>query len=133
MKRPKNAATVLAALLLLSTANIGTLFIASCATTTGDPIVVNAEKTTANAVDIIDTFLKIEYENPQLKQSAPKIHEYANYVRKNAPQWIATARNLTQTYKYSRTAENKVNLQTALSVLTAVITQSQQYLTQIKH
>jgi len=105
---------------------------AGCATITGDPVLVNAEKTTAIAADAIDTFLKIEYDNQvTIKQNAPAIHQYANYVRKNAPQWLASARALTKAYETNRTSQGKFDLDTAIAVLTAAQVQSQIYIAKI--
>jgi hypothetical protein len=97
-----------------------------------DPVVVDAEKTTRIAVETFNTFFKLEFDNRALVlEKAPKIHEYANYARLHSPQWIASARALTITYKTNRTSENKANLQTALKVLQDAIDQATKYTTQI--
>lgn len=109
------------------------LFSGGCKTLTGnDPVVVDAEKSTSIAFETINTFLKLEYDNQAIiKQQAPAVHTYANYVRIHSPQWISTARALTNAYKSNRTPANKANLQTALAVLTQAISQIGQYTTKI--
>jgi hypothetical protein len=97
-----------------------------------DPVVVDAEKTTSIAVETLNTFFKLEFDNQALiLERAPAIHTYANYARRNSPQWIASARALTITYKTNRTPENKANLETALAVLSEAIAQVSKYTTQI--
>ena len=100
-------------------------FLGACVSTGGgDPIVVNAEKTTQIALDSFDSFLKYEYENRAALESVnPQIHQYANYVRENAQKWLQSARSMTQAYKYNRNETNKANLQTAIAVLQAAVTQ----------
>jgi len=98
-----------------------------------DPVVVNAEKTTAIAVETINTFLKIEREDQDLiKSKLPQAHTYANYVRVHALQWISTARSMTASYKNNRTAENKANLTTAVAVLAQAVIQIGTYTNQIR-
>jgi hypothetical protein len=97
-------------------------------TTSGDPVVVNAEKTTALATDSFDSFLKFEYDNrAALQKASPQIKAYADVIRKNGQMWLQSARIMTRAYKNNRSADNKANLQTALAVITNAITQIQQY------
>jgi hypothetical protein len=99
--------------------------LASCVSTGGgDPVVVNAEKTTQIALDSFDSFLKYEYENrAALESVSPAIHQYANYVRANGQKWLQSARSLTQAYKYNRSETNKANLDTAIAVLLEAVKQ----------
>lgn len=111
------------------------LMFSNCATVDqgADPIVVNAERITATAVDTFDVFLKYEYEQrATLERLNPAIHKYSNTLRRNGQQWLQSARSLTQAYKYNRTEQNKANLQTAISVLSEAITQVGVYMTQAK-
>ena len=110
------------------------VLIYGCAgTTTGnDPVVVDAEKSQSIALETINTFLKLEYDNRAVvKQSLPQVHTYANYVRVHSPQWIATARSMTNAYKSNRNDQNKANLQTAIAVLTQAVTQITAYTSEI--
>jgi hypothetical protein len=111
------------------------LFLISCGTTSvgSDPVVVNAEKATAIAVDTFDTAFKVEATLRQQGKVPDQINTYFNYARRNAPQWIATARAMTETYKNNRSSTNKANLQTATSVLTEAVAQINSYLAQIQH
>jgi hypothetical protein len=113
---------------------IALLFVlAACSTLSpgADPVVVNAERTTALAVDTFDTFLHLEYNNrAQLAAISPEIHKYAETIRRNGQTWLQTARTLTQAYKTNGTAQNKASLETAIAVLAAAISDSQKYIAQ---
>jgi len=94
-----------------------------------DPLVVNAERGTAIALDTFDTFLLLEYQNrTALESLSPGIHEFAEQIRTDAPQWIATARALTRAYKLNRTPENKAALATAVAVLETALKEAQAYI-----
>src|SRR5688572_9560710 len=83
-----------------------------------DPVVVNAERTTAIALDTFDTFLKFEYENKEsLEKISKDIHKVAETIRKNGKDWLVSARTLTVSYKKNRSPENKFQLMTAIAVL----------------
>lgn len=98
-----------------------------------DPVVVNAERTTAIALDTFDAFLKFEYEKKEeLAKISPDIHKVAENIRKNGKNWLMTARELTKAYKQNRSAENKFNLMTALAVLQSAMSESQKYIAAIK-
>lgn len=98
-----------------------------------DPIVVNAERVTGVALDVFDSFLRLEYENRVfLEKLDPGIHKAAEKVRYEAPKWIESAVNLTRSYKRNRTPENKFNLITAMAVLEAGMQESQRYIRSIK-
>lgn len=110
----------------------------SCNTTTttggastADPVVVTAEKTLRTAKDTFDLLLHLEYNNRAVVEKVPLgLHTYANYIRKNAPDWLITANNLKNTYKHNRSAENKASLQTALKTLSEAVLESQKYINQ---
>jgi hypothetical protein len=97
-----------------------------------DPIVVNAERTANLAADTFDVFLKLEYDNRAALQTlSPAIHQYAETLRAKGPVWLDSLRALTKAYKFNRTSENKASLQTAISVVTAAMTESSKYIGQI--
>lgn len=122
-----------ALLALVSVLGWSPLLLSTCTVSPGsDAVVVNAEKTTAVAVETFDAFFKTEYQNrDMIKEKLPQTHEFADTLRVKAPKWIQTARDLTQAYKNNRTPENKANLETAISVLQAAINQVNVYTTQI--
>lgn len=98
-----------------------------------DALVVNAERTTQIAVDTIDAFLLLEYQNRAAYAAiSPDIRTAADYMRDNAPGWIKSARNVTKVYKANRTPENKANLVTAIATLEQAMREAQQYLTLAK-
>jgi hypothetical protein len=93
-----------------------------------DPVVVNAERTTVLALDAVDTFVRWECEHRAALADVPEIKEAADYLRRNAPEWFATARELTRSYKLNPTEANGVNLEAAIGVLRRVILQLDNYL-----
>ncbi len=94
-------------------------------------VVVNAEKTLRVSKDTFDLFLKLEYQNQALvKAKFPQIHQFAEYLRKNAPTWLITANNAKNAYKHGN--GNLQALMTAIDTLTSNSTQAQTYITQLQ-
>lgn len=111
---------------------IAILAIAGCATITGDPVVVTAERTISESVDVFDTFVHVERDNEAyLLKVNPEIHKQAENVRKHAlTEWIPSARRAKDAYKLNRTAANKASLQTWTAFLTTTLTEVQTYISQ---
>lgn len=115
------------------------LLFSGCATVQqgSDPIVVNAERDTQLAADTFDLLVKTEYDqranikaiNPTLGAS---IKTGTDVIRRNAKEWLQSARVMTQAYKYNRTATNAANLQTAMATLAAGLSQAQGYIDQLQ-
>lgn len=107
--------------------------LASCAVLPGnDPVVVNAEKTTAIAYDTMEAFKTYEYNNrATLEQLNPQIEHYANVIRRNEKQWLQTARDETTAYENNRT-NGHATLDTAIDVLREAIRQIGIYMAQAK-
>ncbi len=94
-------------------------------------VVVNAEKTLRVSKDTFDLFLKLEYQNQALvKAKWPQIHQFAEYIRRNAPTWLITANNAKNDYKHGR--GNLQSLMAAIDTLTSNQTQAQTYITQLQ-
>ncbi len=94
-------------------------------------VVVNAEKTLRVSKDTFDLFLKLEYQNQALvKTKYPQIHQFAEYIRKNAPTWLITANNAKNAYKHGN--GNLQALMAAIDTLTTNQTQAQTYVTQLQ-
>ncbi len=89
-----------------------------------DPVVVRAEQITATAFDAMDAFLFWESRHPV----PDEIHEFAERLRRDAPQWFGSARALTRAYKSHRTEENKVALETVLALLETAVSESAGYM-----
>lgn len=95
-----------------------------------DAIVVNTEKVLNIALDTFNLFLKLERDNEQsLEKVSPKIHSFAESVRKDGKNWIKSAERAHDVYKANRTAENHANLVTAYKTLQSAIQESQKYIT----
>ncbi len=88
----------------------------TAATVSGDPVVVNSEKTIAIAFEAIDTFLKWEKENSATV--SPDVHAAAQAIRSKAPDQFRNARAVLRAYKQNRTPEQKALLDTWLATLT---------------
>jgi hypothetical protein len=93
-----------------------------------DPVVVNAERTTQLALDVFDTFLRWEYDNRLTLSATPEVRKAADHIRANGQDWLVTARTMTKAYKQNRTAQNKANLETAITVMRVAIDQARHYL-----
>jgi hypothetical protein len=85
------------------------------AAVTGDPVVVNSEKTIAIAFETIDTFLKWEKANQGAV--SPDVHAAAQAIRAKAPDQFRNARAVLRAYKSNRTPEQKALLDTWLATL----------------
>lgn len=93
-----------------------------------DAVVVNAERTTALALEVFDAFLQWEFENRAALAVVPEIRKTADTIRRGGITWLQSARAMTKAYKANRTPENKANLETALEVLRAAVREAQSYL-----
>lgn len=81
-----------------------------------DPIVVNAERTTAISLSIVDEFLKFDDENRDfLRTKVPSVHAVAEQLRREAPAAFDRARSLTATYKLTRIPGDGDNVNDALT------------------
>lgn len=93
------------------------LFLTGCATLTGDPVVVNAEKATRVAVIAFDGFTELEYNNRAALAKWPEIRTVADHVRQIAPDLLVTVRNATKAYKRNKTTNTLNDLAGTLLVL----------------
>lgn len=101
--------------------------IPGCVGIKGDPAVVNAERIAGIATDTVYSFLKFEETNREVINSID-VMLVAKNLSKNFPLYIDTLRSCTKAYKYNRTPENKVSLNTAISVVNAAMIEAQKYL-----
>lgn len=92
-----------------------------------DPVVVNAERTTTLALEVFDAFLSWEYTNREVLSSRPEIKKVADVIRRDGINWLETSRRLTKAYKANRNDQNKANLETAVSVLSAALSEVRIY------
>lgn len=115
---------------------IAFLFLAGCASSVdpngaynGNVYLYNAESSVVKTYQTFDTFLKFEYDNRAALQSvSPKIKEFADYVRANAPTWKKTFNALDAAYKANPTQENKDKVENMLMLLKATLVQVTAYL-----
>jgi len=97
-----------------------------------DPVLVNAERTTALAYTSFDSFFALERnQDAFVKANLPQVHKFANDLRRNAPQYLASARSATEAYRLNRSAENKATLDTLIAVLTNAMAQIGTYTAEI--
>lgn len=85
------------------------------ASVTGDPVVVNSEKTITIAFDTVDAFLRWEHTNRGVV--SPDVHAAAQALRAKAPDQFRNARAVLRAYKTNRTPEQKALLDTWLATL----------------
>lgn len=94
-----------------------------------DQIVIRSEQALAIGLDVFDTFLKLERANQKgLEAVSPKIHEFAENVRRNGPKWLKSLETAHNAYKGNRNAENHATLMTAYRTVQSAIAESQKYI-----
>jgi hypothetical protein len=100
-------------------------------TTANENVVVDAEKTLRISKDTFDIFLKLEKQNQVfVKAHLPQVHQFAEYIRTNAPTWLITANDLKNQYKHG--TGNLNLLMAALNVLKQNSSQAQTYTSQLQ-
>lgn len=96
--------------------------------TTGDPILVNAQKATETAFNTFDLFVHLEKANRPLADSIdPAIHKAAEDIRKHGLDWIDSANNAMHAYQTNRDDTSKSTLQKALADLSAGLAEARKY------
>jgi hypothetical protein len=75
------------------------------------------------------TYSAFKAANPGM---AAKVRTFVNKIRDDKTQWLNTANSLYETYRTSKTEENKNNLDTAIDVLQAALSQSTEYLAMLR-
>jgi hypothetical protein len=98
-----------------------------------DQVILRAEQTAQTARLTFDTFVHIERDNEALlKQVNPKIHEYANTIRRNGLDWVTSLRTATKAFKANRTPENQASLNTWLKTLDNATKETNKYIATAK-
>ena len=98
-----------------------------------DQIILRAEQLAQTARLTFDTFVKLERNNEAvLEKASPKIHEYANTIRRNGLNWVDSLRAATRNFKANRNAENQATLNTAIASVTNAVAETNKYISQAK-
>lgn len=95
-----------------------------------DKTLYNADKTIVEAYDVMDAFVRFEYNNRQALASTPEVSKAADEIRRNAQKWVKSAIGLRDAYAGSPTPENRSKLDDAIRVLRQAITDAQRYISQ---
>lgn len=94
-----------------------------------DPIVVNAQRVRAVALEVFDGFMKAEKENDAKWRAVnPAIHAAAEEIRRNGKTWLEDLTKATTAYQSNRTADGKSRLNRALAVVLSATSSAQEYL-----
>lgn len=111
------------------------LLLTSCASILpgNDPVVVRAEQATQLAFDTFNLVEKTEFDTyAALKATSPstaaQVRTFVNSLRRQGPEWLASARTLTHAYKANRSPENAASLSTAIAVLTSATLEANKYI-----
>jgi hypothetical protein len=121
--------------LLFSIAFAASLFCTGCQSLApggaySDKYLYTTDVTITSSYQVIDTFLKFELANRQaLLVQNPKIKVLADDIRAHYQSWNNTAIALRDAYAGNPSAVNKTNLDTAIAVIQAALTQATLYLT----
>lgn len=95
----------------------------------GDAFLYQTDFTISGAHTTIREFLKWEKDNRGLIPI--EITQYADSIRRGAPQWFGSAVALRDAYSLNPSAANRTALQQALDVLRQAVTESTKYLVQV--
>ncbi len=94
----------------------------------GDKLLYDAELAIPTSKDILQSFVKWEYDNRSALAGRPEIRKSADNVRAHAKQWIQTAINLTESYKTNATAENRDAMVKAIGILRTALVEASGYM-----
>lgn len=113
--------------LVVSLAVLFVALVAGCASIVpgADPVLVNAERSTAVSFHTVDQFLQFDDENRALLAvKLPAVHDAAESLRKDAPAQFQTVRQLTVAYEAAGAFGDKAKLQNALAQMRGLSTQA---------
>jgi hypothetical protein len=94
-----------------------------CATTLSP--LARVEQSQQIAFDVIDAYLLLEYQTPQLDQNIPGAHALAEQMRAKVPDLMEGLTAAMDSYRLNRTAGGEVVLQTYLASLAELANQAQ--------
>ena len=97
-----------------------------------DQIILRAEQLAQTARLTFDTFVHSERNNEAVLKNIPKIHEYANTIRRNGLNWVDSLRAATRNFKANRNAENQATLNTAIATVTEAVAETNKYIAEAK-
>jgi hypothetical protein len=94
----------------------------------GDKALYDADLALSASYDTLHQFVLWEYQNRQALAGTPEIKAAADTIRKQAPQWYATAFALRDAYKASPNPGTMEALQRSLNLIHAAVLESVKYL-----
>lgn len=94
----------------------------------GDYVLYHADQTIVTSFEILDTFLRWEYENREALKEMPEIKEGANAIRAEARFALEQAILFRDLYALSKTDENKSKLTKATDALELLLTMATKYI-----
>lgn len=130
MSTPKSISFSLAFMVLLLSA-CGTLDPAG--PYAGDKILYEADQTIATSYAFLDTFVTWEKANAAGLTAQPAIHQAAEKIRREAPEWFKSAVTLRDVYAREPTPANRQSLAAILGVIQAALVEATHYLLAGKH
>lgn len=100
----------------------------------GDPVVINAQKTRALALETFDLLFQVEFQNrDNLWKTSHEIKAFVDVVRRDGNQWLDDLTAMIRSYQVNRTEDNKVKLDGGLKIVTDALTTAQKYIAQAKN
>ena len=108
---------------------VSTKELPSVSAETANQVILHAEQTAEAAKLSFKTFVHLERENEALlKKINPQIHVQAENIRAHGIDWIVALRNATKTFEANRTADSRANLNTLLTTLISVVSDTNKYI-----
>lgn len=98
------------------------LFLTGCATLTGDPLVINAERVRSAAFEVFDAFLKLEYDNREYLAKWPQLRKTADFIGEQGPKLINLTTDQIKAYKQSRSYADRGVLESSVGAIKGLTT-----------
>lgn len=95
----------------------------------GDVIVVTAESTRDSALNLFEAIMVFERNNDAaLRKVDPKIHEFAEKVRRESEGWLNELTAAKTAYQRSRSAEDATKLKNVLALVQSMVGSASKYM-----
>ena len=116
--------TIFPALILLA--------LAGGCTTSGDKVIVNAERSIAVSFEAVDTFIQFDHQNREtMKTKYPDVHKAAEEIRVKAPPLFNSAWAALAAYKAQRTPETGDKLADSMAIVENLARTARQFLLKV--
>lgn len=128
MNKIKIKTVVAAVLALVVLVAVGCRSLAPGGVYDGDKLLYESEVTIVTSYNLVDAYLKWEADNEVLLRKWPEIHQSAQKLRTEFPQWYNSANALHDAYEATRDVETGKKLATTVALLRAALNEAALYM-----